>query len=493
VEQSTVERDEKSHFSQFPCLRFDVAGVDISASTHFVALPEGSTGPAVSEFVAETCGLVKIAELLKANNVKIVAMEATGIYWIPVYNHLEQAGFEVALLNPYSVKNIQGRKTDVLDCQWIRTVYSHGLVDKSFVPTKDMVAIREMVRMRMELVESSSREINHMIKFLRMMNINLERAVTDITGMTGMNIISAILSGERDPLALAQLRDPRCKKSAEEIATCLDGVYTVHHLAQLSISRDAFLFYRGKIEYLDSLIMTELISISQKNNQNSSSDNGKDSDEVIFLNVDSLTDALRLITNNGVDLTKIEGIGPVVALIIISQIGTDMSRWKSVKHFSSWLGLCPNNRKSGGKVQSHATRKVNSRVAWALRMAANSLRRSKSALGDFFRKMIARQGPQKAITSVAHKLAVYVYTLLSKGQEYFSNTLKKEEIKAKTSALSKMTKRLARLGYRIEPIQPESGETEAVSSPVKSEAPKAAKKRGRPRKDKSLSAVLSPA
>jgi transposase len=449
---------ENTTHTLYPMIKTDVAGIDIGAGSHFVAVPEDRKGPHVKEFQAETHGLVEMAKFLAKNRIKQVALEATGIFWIPVYNHLEGAGFEVFLLNPRSLQGIPGKKTDVKDCQWIRDLFSHGFGQPSFVPAKEFVSLREFVRLRMRLVRDNARNVQHMIKSLRLMNITLERAVSDVTGVTGLAIIDAILGGERDPLVLASLRDKRCRKSEVEIAACLDGVYTEHHLTQLGIARDFYRLTNQKISQLDDKIMAELGSIKETAatddestggdpTADESNDGGK---RVASSEKDRVTQALLGVTANAVDLTKIEGIGTGVALIILAEIGSDMSRWPTVKHFTSWLGLCPGSKISGGKVLSSATRKVSSRAAWAFRMAANSVRKSKSYLGAFFRKMLCRQGPQKAITTTAHKLARLVFSLLKHGHEYVAQ--KTEEME-KNRTLKKMLQvgaEAAKLGMKVE-------------------------------------------
>jgi transposase len=344
-------------------------------------VPEDRHGPTVKWFRAETHGLDDMVGFPRLHGIEHVAMEATGCYRIPVLNRLEAAGFDVALLNPRALKGIPGKKTDVKDGRWIRDVYAHGFGQKSFVPVKVMAPLRELVRLRGALVQDRARHINRMIKSLRMMNINLEKAVSDVTGKTGLAIIDSILAGERNPLVLAALRDVRCKKSETEIARYLDGVFTTHHLHILRIERHSYDTISTQIDLTDEVIEKELDKIMEAVSRDTDPDSdGGDGGAAGGPAMDmERAEKLRLITGSDVELTRIEGIGPGLALTIISEIGADMGRWPTVKRFTSWLGLCPGRDISGDKVLSAATRKVASRAAWAFRMAANSVRRSRSA------------------------------------------------------------------------------------------------------------------
>jgi transposase len=429
--------------ARFAQVRPHVAGIDIGAGFHAAAVRDPSGKPVVKLFVAETHGLFELRDFLLSYGIEDVAMEATGIYWIPVVNLLQEAGLRCALMNPRSLKGIPGKKTDVKDCQWIMDVYAHGFGEESFMPTREFAVIRKLARERQRTVQASSSEINVMIKNLRLMNVNLERAVSDVTGKTGLSVIDAIIGGERDPLALAELRDRRCRKSKREIALCLDGVYAPEHVFGLRLHRNRYQNLIEEIDGLDSEIAAALQAMAEK----AGAACGFGPGHVL---TDDLGRLLVMITANGVDLTMIEGIGANLALTILAEIGTDMSRWPTSKHFCSWLGLCPGSKISGGKVISPATRKVSNRAAWAFRMAACSLRRSNSALGCHLKKMIARQGYQKAITSTAHKIARLVYSLLKNGAAYVSRNMEIEARIQTRNAVRRTVANALRLGMTVE-------------------------------------------
>jgi len=387
------------------------AGIDIGARSIFVAIPPSCAEPTVREFSTFTDDLHSLADWLKSCRVTTVAMEATGIYWIPLFEVLELKGFEVILANARHVKNVPGRKSDILDCQWIQRLHSYGLLAASFRPGPGVATLRAYVRQRGTLVRYCSSHIQHMQKALGQMNILLHQVVSSIVGQTGLNIIHAILAGERDPQKLATLRHERCKRNEEEIARALYGNYRPEHLLQLKQAVRGYEFYQAEILECEQAISHQLELLMKESDAGLDQDGGYSSSGAL-----TREEALEKIC--GVDLTKIEGISQLSALAILAEIGTDMSRWKSAKHFASWLGLCPGIKKSGGRLISGASRKVSNRAAVSLRMSAYCLSRSKSALGGFFRRLKSRIGTPKAITATAHKLARLVYTLLKHGLEY---------------------------------------------------------------------------
>ncbi|WP_145026387.1 IS110 family RNA-guided transposase, partial [Geobacter argillaceus] len=418
------------------------AGIDIGSKSHFVAVPEGVDEEPVREFSTFTDDLERLAEWLLACGITTVAMESTGIYWIPVFEILESRGLEVKLVNARHVKNVPGRKTDVLDCQWLQQLHTYGLLRGAFRPAEQVCALRAYVRQRATLVRISASHTQHMQKALAQMNLQLHNVVSDITGVTGMRIIKAILAGERNPNALATFRDKRCKNDEQTIARSLHGNYRPEHLFSLQQAVELHEFYQTKIADCDRQILEQLKHFdAAESDQNSPS--GKPPA--------SLEEALLRIS--GVDLACIDGIDTTTALKIIAEIGTDMSRWKSDKHFASWLGLCPGAKISGGKVLSSATKRIANRAAIAFRMAAFSLIRSKSALGGYIRRQRARLGASKAITATAHKLARLVYSMLKNRTSYADLGQDHYEERYRSRVVQNLKRKAQQLGFELVPVQ----------------------------------------
>jgi transposase len=414
------------------------AGIDVGCRSHFVAVPEGTCDQPVREFSSFTDDLHQIADWLLSCGVTSVVMESTGIYWIPVFEILESRGLEVRLVNARHVKNVPGRKSDVLDCQWLQRLHSYGLLEGAFRPTEHVCTLRAYVRQRMNLVRYAASHIQHMQKALAQMNLQLANVVADITGATGMRIIRAILDGERDPLVLAGLRDRRCKNSESTIARSLNGNFRPEHLFSLKQAVDLYEFYQGQIAECDRQILGQLASFDAAE----AFGNGPDDKPPA-----SLEQALQRMS--GVDLTRIDGIDINSALKIIAEIGIDMSRWKSAKHFASWLGLCPGTKVSGGKVLSAKSKPVANRAAATLRMAAFTLFRSKSALGAYLRRQRSRLGAPKAITATAHKLARLVYTMLKHGTAYVDAGQEYYEERYRSRVVQNLKRKAQELGFSL--------------------------------------------
>ena len=410
------------------------AGIDVGGRSHFVAVPEGSCEQPVREFSSFTDDLHRMADWLLACGVTTVAMESTGIYWIPVFEILESRGLEVRLVNARHVKNVPGRKSDVLDCQWLQRLHSYGLLEGAFRPTEQVCTLRAYVRQRMNLVRYAASHIQHMQKALSQMNLQLANVVADIAGVTGMRIIKAILAGERDALVLARLRDARCKNDESTIARSLQGNFRPEHLFSLKQAVDLYEFYQSQIAECDRQILDQLAGFDAADGSGKAPP-------------DSLEEALVRIS--GVDLTRIDGINTNITLKIISEIGTDMSRWKTAKHFASWLGLCPGTKISGGKPLSTKSKRVLNRAATALRLAAQSLLRSKSALGAYLRRQRARLGAPKAITATAHKLARLVYSMLKHGSAYVDVGQKHYEERYRSRVIQNLKRKAQDLGYEL--------------------------------------------
>jgi transposase len=437
------------------------AGIDVGATELWVCVPPSAVAspllvvpsgptvlpPHVRRFGAFTADLHAIAAWLRQCQVTTVAMESTGVYWIPLYDLLEAERFEVLLVDPRQVQRAPNRpKTDVHDCQWIQRLHSLGLLTAAFRPEEPIRVWRSYQRHRASLIEDAGRHLQRIEKALEQMNVKLPEVVSDITGVTGMGIIRAIMQGERDPQALAKLRDHRCKESTATIARALQGTWQPEHLFALQQSLALYDYYHEQIrdcdrvieDHLKGMALPEVPPLEPTRRVRRRKDN-----EVTF-------DARqRLHHMAGVDLTAIEGIEESTALVVLSEIGTDMSRWPSEQHFGSWLGLAPNPKKSGGKVKSSATRPGVNRAAQALRLAAKNLQRSKSALGAFFRRIAARRGLAKAITATAYKLARIIYALLKHGTAYVTQGLAAYETAYRERMVRQMKRKAAELGLVI--------------------------------------------
>lgn len=436
-------------------INVNAAGIDIGAEEVYVAVPPDRDEQSTRVFSTFTADLHSLVSWLKACRIETVAMEATGVYWVPLYEILEAAGLQVYLVNARHLKNVSGRKTDVLDCEWLQQLHSYGLLSPSFRPPEEIVAIRSVVRQREMLVQYRAAHIQHMQKALTLMNVRLTSVLSDITGVTGMKIIRAILAGERDPQVLAGLRDERCLKSEAEIAQALTGHYKREHLFALKQALALYDAYDQQLQecdaeleamYKDSAPPTDPPSTPPKPRRQKPRKNQAHFD---------LAEALwRMI---GVDLTQIDGIDALTVQKVISEIGTDMSRWPTVKHFTSWLRLCPNNKITGGKVQQRGVLPTTNRASTALRVASASLKKSDSALGAYYRRMRARLGAPAAITATAHKLARIIYFLLKNLQNYHDVGAAAFEQQHRDQSLRYLQRQAAKLGFRLEPSSPSPG------------------------------------
>lgn len=433
----------------------NAAGIDVGSEEMFVAVPPGRDPRPVRVFGAFTEDLHHLADWLILCNITTVVMESTGVYWIPLFQVLEARGLEVCLVNARHAKNLPGRKTDVVDCQWLQKLHTFGLLASSFRPPDEICVLRSYIRQRDTLIQDGACHIQHMQKALTEMNVLLHKAVTDITGTTGIAIVEAILAGERDPNVLASHRDPRCKKDKKTIAKALQGDFRSEHLFILKQSFDSWKHSQQQIAECDRQIEPLLENFECQTCETLAKQKKADTKK------NQVTFDLRnyLYQISGVDITEIPSIGSLSALTIISEIGVDLSAWRTERHFSSWLGLCPDNRISGGKVLSVRTRKVPSRVANILRLAARSLHKSQSALGSFFRRMKYKIGFQAAITATAHKLARIVYVMLKYRRQYDPSILQEKNESNKITMLQNVTNLARKMGYQLIPVQnPEQAE-----------------------------------
>ncbi|MDP3923809.1 MAG: IS110 family transposase, partial [Hydrogenophaga sp.] len=391
----------------------NAAGIDIGSAAHFVAVPPDRDDQPVREFASFTADLHRLADWLDACNVDTVAMESTGVYWIPLYELLESRGFTVLLVNARHVKNVSGRKSDVLDCQWLQQLMSFGLLRGAFRPADQVCVLRSLSRQRAMLLRNQGRFVQHMQKALTQMNIQLANVISDVAGETGQKILRAIVAGERDGLALAKLRNARIHASEDEIARSLQGNWRVEHLFALKQALDAFDFCATQLAECDTQIQAQLQALHVREDEPAQ---GKKRGRA--RNAPKFDLRTQLFQMCGVDLTRINGIDVTTALVVVSEVGADMGKFPSDKHFASWLGLCPGTKITGGKVMSGKTKRCANRAAQALRLAAAALRSSQSALGAYYRRMCARMDKPKAVTAAAHKLARLIYAMLRHGQEY---------------------------------------------------------------------------
>ena len=391
----------------------DAAGIDCGSEHHYVAVPRDRDPEPVRHFRTFTADLNRLADWLAACGIKTVAMESTGVYWIPVYEILEERGFEVVLVNARDVHNVRARKSDVSDCEWIQELHSVGLLRPSFRPAGEIATLRAYLRHRETLVQEAAARIQRMQKALTQMNLQLHNVISDITGVTGLRIVRDILAGVRDPKTLAAHRDYRCHAPEEEIAASLTGNYRDEHLFALRQNFEAYEFHKRQMEACDVEIEAHLKTLAGRQNPPKAplppprrKVKPRDNDPRF-----EIRSPLHRLTG-GVDLSQIDAIGPATALQLVSEIGIDMTRWRSEKHFTSWLTLAPNNKVSGGRLLSSRTLPSANRAAAILRRCAMSLGRTTTALGAFYRRLAYRVGKAKAITATARKLALLVYRVL---------------------------------------------------------------------------------
>jgi hypothetical protein len=430
------------------------AGIDVGDRTHWVCV--GSTPDntdTVREFPAHTPGLRQLVAWLKACGVTTVALEASGAYGHVLYLTLLEARFHVVMTPPHFTRQIKGRpKTDRRDCQWIQRLHAHGLLPAVFQPDDATHTLRDLVRQRANLVRLSAQHVQRMQKALELMNLKLTTVLGDVTGVTGLKIIRAIVGGERDPRVLARLRDRRCKHTAAQIATALDGRYRPEHVTELRLCLKMWDSYQEAIADLDGTIEKHLATMRQTTAlpplPKQTRVRGRKPHDPKF----NVREALYLAT--GVDLTAIEGIDAIHALTLVSELGSDFSKWPTVKHFTSWLGLCPNWKKTGGQVQSSRTRLGKNRAAHALRLAAWGLLRSKSYLGAFLRRLRSRLGTPKAVTATAHKLARIVYHLMRYGAAYVKQTEEAYAQQVRQRLEKQLLRRARELGFEVKKIEP---------------------------------------
>ena len=434
------------------------AGIDVHAEVHWVAVPPGSAPappkdhpahlpPWVRAFGTCTADLEMLADWLRQCGVTTVAMEATGVYWIALFELLERRGFEVYLVDPRQSKRAPGRpKTDVLDCQWLQRLHSYGLLMPSFRPADQVVGLRSDLRQRQMLITYGGQHIQHMQKALEQMNVKLAEVVSDITGMSS---IKAILRGERDPLQLAKLRNDKCKRTEAEIARALYGNWRDEHLFALPQAVELYGIYQHKLRECDRQLEAHLQTFADQSGGEVLA--RKPRQRKRMNNQPRFDVRQRLFQMAGVDLTIIEGIDESTALVILSEIGTDMSKFPTCKQFTSWLGLCPQHQGSAGRIKSRRIRRGQNRAARAFRLAGQGCHHAKNALGAFYRRIQARCGAPKAVVATARKIAERVYRLLKYGEAYVRQAMAAYEEAYRLRLVKGLARKAQELGYRLEP------------------------------------------
>jgi transposase len=429
----------------------DAAGIDIGADEHWVAVPAESDEQPVRKFGTFTSDLQQLAAWLQQCGVRTVAMESTGVYWIPLYELLEQSGLEVLLVNAAHARNVPGRKSDVIDCQWLQELHTFGLLRASFRPEAKIAELRTYTRHRQTLIEESARQIQRMQKALDQMNVQVHHVLSDLTGKTGMAIVRDIVAGQHDPEVLARHRDARCRASKEVIIEALRGNYKPEHLFSLEQALSLHDVYSQHIRECDKRIETVLTTLAAQ-----FPDPGTPKQSAKFrpvgnqIAIDIRNPLQRILS--GVDVQSIAGIGPLTALNLLSETGCDMSRWPSEKHFTSWLNFAPGTNISGGRRLSGRRPKAKNRAGLILRQAASSLCRTQTALGAFYRRVAARRGKPVAIVATARKLACIYYRLLRYGGEYVEQGARAADRAYQEQRIKSLQRQAKTLGYDLQPV-----------------------------------------
>jgi transposase len=464
VKGAALRQREAARVDALPVQHPHAAGIDIGSRSHWVCAGFATEAASclIREFPAHTAGLKAIAAFLREQQVTTVAMESTGIYWVPLYELLQAEGFEVLLVDPSYSHQLRGRpKTDRRDCQWIYRLHSVGLLAGAFRPDEKTCQLRAYLRQRANLVRAASRHVQHMQKALEQMNLKRTEVLSDVTGLTGRTILRAILRGTRAPEKLARYRDKGCKASEAEIAQALTGSYREEHLFELKLAYEAWQFTLGQVAEVDGQIALQLGRMKCDRALPPLKPRARPKRRVNSPGFD-VRAALYYVV--GLDLTEIEGVSELTALTVISEIGPGVSRFATVKKFCSWLGLCPNWQKTGGRVKSSRTRRGVNRAAQALRLAARSLHHSRGALGGFLRRMKGRLGVQAALTATAHKLARIVYLALKHGMTYVRQSQEEYEAQMTEKQIKALRRKARQLGLEVVEKTSGSAPTAAAAS-----------------------------
>ena len=429
------------------------AGVDVGNGVHYVAVRPDRDPQPVRRFECFTADLHRLADWLRSCGVRTVAMQSTGVYWIPIYEILEERGFQVYLVNARHTKNLPGRKSDVQESQWLLKLHTYGLLNNSFQPPSEIRVLRTYWRQRGEHIHGAATCIQRMQKALTQMNVQLANVISDVSGLSGQAIIRAIIAGEHNPEKLAAFTDPRVHASREEVAKSLEGNWRPELLFVLQQEVEMYDTYQQRITECDRQLQKHLARFADAVPLQPTEVEPKRKKTKLAKNAPRFELGKELQRITGVDLTRIDGIDVMVAQTLVSEVGLDMSRWKTESHFASWLGLCPDNRTSGDKVLSRGTRRVINRAATALRMAAITLMRSRTYLGAQYRRLRTKLGAPKAITAMAHRLARLVYRMLKYGHSYLDKGAEYYEHRYRQQQIEFLMKKAAKLGLQITPAQ----------------------------------------
>ena len=432
----------------------NAAAIDVGCAEHWAAVAPARTKEAVRRFGCCTADLTALADWLVQCGADTVVMEATGNYWLVLYDVLEERGLRPVVVNPRYAKNMSGKKGDISDCQWMQKLHSYGLFANSFRPKETLRGLRAYLRQRETLVGSVGQCVQHMQKALTEMNVQLANVISDISGETGLRILDAILAGERDPRQLAKLKDRRIQASTAELARGLEGYWKKEQLFVLEQARRSYAHYQAQILGCEQRIQEQMQAVESRlpakppavaatAPPTPAKLQPKHAPTPAF----NLPAELRRIV--GVDLTAIDGIGPITAQVLLSEVGTDMSYWPSEKHFASWLGLCPDHRISGGKILGRSTRPVVNRARNALRLAAWTLEHSHSALGAKYRRLKRKLGAPKAVVAMAHHLARLIYRMIKHGQDYLDKGMAAYEAKYREQRIRSLEKQAKELNLKV--------------------------------------------
>jgi len=444
---------KRNRVAQLPVIEPNAAGIDVGATQVFVAVPADRDPESIRSFDTFTVELEKLADWLQQCRIQTVAMESTGVYWIPLFQILEKRNIAVCLVNARHIKNVPGRKTDVEDCQWIQHLHSVGLLRGSFRPDDEICALRSLWRHRENLIQLATVHLQHMQKALDQMNLQIHHVISDLAGTTGLAIVDAILAGERDPHELAKLRDWRVKASEETIAKSLVGDYREEHLYVLRQSLECYRIYQKMIQDLDVKVKHRMGRLPPRVDPAVKPLAKERNPRKTPRRTEPLDLRLELYRAFGVDLTQVPGINALTAQALLTEVGTTFARFPTAAAFCSWLRLCPEPKVSGGQVLSSKTRPTKNRAALALRLAAQALHKSQTFLGDYFRRMKARLGPPKAITAVAHKLARIVYHMITRQQEYDTTIFQEQERRVQDRKHNRLYVQARELGFRLVPVE----------------------------------------
>jgi transposase len=445
----------KVKFDTLAVMHPDAAGLDLGDESAYAAVPVGRDpdGQDVRCFSALTDGIESLVAWLKVCMVDSVAMEATGVYWMPVYSILERHGLQVCLVNPREVKQVPGRKSDVCDARWLQKLASVGFLRSAMIPEGAIRTIRVYMRQRERHIQAAMEATAHMRDALVQMNVRVDQAIRDITGQTGQRIIAAIIAGERDASVLAELRAPNCKKSAAEIAACLNGEFREEHIFVLKQSHEEYHHHQQRIADVDAQLQAHLRATMPHDAPTDTPEGEPKPEKGNALHFDGRTLLYHYI---GVDLTAVTGIATLTAMNIVSELGRDFSQFPTVKHFTSYLGLSPDNRITGGKVVKRGRRKVGSRAAKAFRLAANSLYRTDSPLGEFFRRQRYKHGPSYAVIVTANKLARIVYHMVTRKCAFDMRKLIGDAEQAREKAIKRLQCQAHKMGFSLTPCPQEA-------------------------------------